>query len=282
MRLAQIARKVQTPPTQIIKHIEQNFETTISSAPNTKIPEEYVQNILEHFGQSTAQKEEKTVSTDQPLTKAQSELQPKEEKAVTPPQEDEAPSPTNEANLSESPLAEKTKENQTEPEALNIEDGVIKAPKVEVQGIKVVDKIELPTKKEEETEDGEEKEKPTSSNEELSNTTAKEEPETKPKKTQKRKKQSRKPNVPSYEEQLKKDNAAYEKKLKEKREKEKQKKKSHYEKMMKERQKRQKQKSSKKAKSNTSKSNDEQTTLVDQTKESPKTAWGKFIKWLNT
>src|SRR5690554_8072650 len=49
MRLAQIARKLKVKSTKIVDFIEHKFEIQIPHAPNTKIPDEYIDDILVHF-----------------------------------------------------------------------------------------------------------------------------------------------------------------------------------------------------------------------------------------
>ena len=49
MRLAQIARKVDSKPQDIRKFIQEKFNVELDADPNTKVDEEQVNAILEHF-----------------------------------------------------------------------------------------------------------------------------------------------------------------------------------------------------------------------------------------
>ena len=62
---------------------------------------------------------------------------------------------------------ESTEESSEETVQLNIQDGVIRAPKVEIEGVKVIGKIDLPEKPVavENTEENEESEESLESNE---------------------------------------------------------------------------------------------------------------------
>src|SRR5690554_1541047 len=132
MRLAQIARKLKVKSTEVVAFIEQKFEVQIPHAPYTKIPDEFVGKIIKHFAPTETEnhvieetekevlpskelKEEETIQTQEELTKesdVESVLEAKKE------------------IHDESHPEESTQETVE----LNIEDGVIKAPKVEVEG----------------------------------------------------------------------------------------------------------------------------------------------------
>ena len=334
MRLAQIARKLQTTPSVIIKFIEQTFEVEIPSAPNTKIPDEYVTTILEHFSPEIIEKEITEVVTEAegltpeikqpkvkeasenklaPITHSEREEEEKKEKVVKPTspkvEKEEkkevkpiSPELKKEVKKDEKEKSPKVKEEKKEKESvnvneeiseeleeLNIEDGVIKAPKIEVRGIKVIDKIELPSKQEKEIEEveedikeGDDIESKESQSVETKNEVPEDQPITKPKVKENDTPKPKKPTVPSHQEQLQKELIAFEKELQIKREKEKRKKKTRYEQLMRER-KALKKNGPKKSEPNVkSKKKQKQTADIEQAQMKPKTTWGKFIKWLNT
>ena len=118
MRLAQISRKLNIKPKEILDFAQSKLDKNISIAPNTMLPEEVVEQIIEHF---TSQKE--VVINESLQIDSNTEKITDEDKIIEP------------------------TESSTEETDLIIEDGVIKAPKIEVEGVKVVGKIDLPEKK---------------------------------------------------------------------------------------------------------------------------------------
>lgn len=285
MRLAQISRKLKVKSSEVVAFIEQQFETQIENAPNVKIPDAFVGTIIDQFT-----KKESTSIPESGQMKAKSELTETEQKeeietTATPSNIVKKEEGIHETKAESENLGEE--KSTEEPEILNIEDGVIKAPKVEVQGIKVVGKIELPKTKEDAVEELSnekqiEKDTETTATEptEEAEKKSKLSPVQKKKKSKHKKKSERKPT--SHQEQQALAQKRHEERVREEKLLEKEKKKAHYEKMMQERQ----QKSSKKSKTSPSKlkeiSKKNKSAQPKPTKKEPKTLWGKFMRWLNT
>lgn len=313
MRLAQLSRKLQVKPVTIIQYIEKTFATEINSHPNTRIPDEYLENIYEAFIKVEIPKETEIATPPSPIedeiivekieikvneTKEEknkeTELQEVEESEKT----EEAAQDPNESTEENSEKS--SEENSEETVQLNIQDGVIRAPKVEIEGVKVIGKIDIPEKPVavESTEEGEEGAK---SNEKLESnetvdqaeksnsetTEVKLEPKNIPVKSQNPRKKANKPTQDrqkrqkreiSYEEQRRLDKEAYTEAVKRRKEEEKRKAKERYNALMK-----QKEESTAKKKLSKSKVKKMQEKALIQKKkeEAPTTLWGKFIYWLN-
>ena len=151
MRLGQLSRKLQVKTADIIEVLQTKFEVSISNHPNSKVPDELISQLESYFTVEPIQPmpvEESTSPTS--LTESLTEDQPTEieepssSKDLKPEAEEVTEQPEELA-----PMETETTEEETlnEEEELNIVDGVIKAPKIEVAGIKVVGKIDLPEKK---------------------------------------------------------------------------------------------------------------------------------------
>jgi hypothetical protein len=286
MRLGQLSRKLKVKPQEIVTFIAENFSSTVEVHPNSKIEDDFIAKIEEHFkltenpekeGEKDSIEEATLASADHvEQTESKDERQIESEEIVEDTIVEEELEVPADNNTSESTdKAESAKENTDkdisqnegiQEEDLNLVDGVVKAPKVEVEGIKVVGKIDLPEKKEPaaEVEEGESPEQPENSKETV-----------KPnKKRRERKKRSKrkKPEI-SLEEQKRRELEAYEKEKAAIKEAEKRKKKKHYE------QKVAKQKTSVTKQKKKTKSTQKKETTSDS---APATLWGKFIKWLNT
>src|SRR5690554_1318158 len=134
MRLAQIARKLKVKTSEVVAFVDQKFEEQIVHAPNTKIPDAYVNDIIEHFTSVEEVKSEIKTSPEPAIIEdPKDEIVDKEEIHET----------IEETDANEQLEVESIDESE-ETHELNIEDGVIKAPKAEVKGVKVIGKIELP------------------------------------------------------------------------------------------------------------------------------------------
>lgn len=233
MRLAQISRKLQVKPTEILAYIEKDLGKKIEPSPNTLIPAQFLESIYAHFSPTLEVVEEQT--------------------------------------------KELTEEEIMDESSLNIEDGIIRAPKVKVEGIKVVGKIALPEKKvkEEEvesTEEGEEKE---------DSAEVKETENSKPVRSRgksnskNRKRGSRQKEEVSYEDKKSREIKKRQEELNKQRELKKKRGKEFYESKMKEIQTTQ-------TKVNDKKKITSRKTSSDKIKkEKPKSLWGKFKYWLN-
>lgn len=307
MRLAQIARKLKVKTSEVITFVDQKFEDQIQNAPNVKIPDAYVNDIIAHFTviqEESIQKEEE-VEEEAPLvpTPTKEIHEDEEQEVLEINKENEQHDKVDPENLEEE---EQVESDISGDEELNIEDGVIKAPKVEVKGIKVIGKIELPGDLAEDTqndpeeaiEDAEEiqEEKLEKSESEENKGEAlkveeeepKEEPiiqqkPTKPakKETKKQDNRNKKRSSLTYEEERNLAQKEYRDELKRKKEIEKKKKKTNYDRLMEERS---TQNSPKKSKTTKTKKDIPKPAIkvAVQKEEEPKTAWGKFIRWLNT
>ena len=66
MRLGQLARKLSIKTTEILSFIEEKEGPEISNHPNSKVPDEFVDDILEHFTPSPVEEIQKIIdSTDE-------------------------------------------------------------------------------------------------------------------------------------------------------------------------------------------------------------------------
>lgn len=248
MRLAQLARKIQVKPSELINFILNQFDHKINSTPNTVIPKEYLGAIVEHF----VLKKETNDTTHKVIEKTVAEV---EQCTVTEPES------TEKVEIEETESTEETEET-----ILNIEDGVIRAPKVKIEGVTVVGKIELPTKPEVQEEEKEEAKETVEKSEKPKPTRI---PRT-PQKT----KNGRKSEL-NYEEEKQKERQAYKEELRRKKELAKKKKRAHYEAMVKE-------KGTKLPKKKKPTKAQQLQTEIEKKKENrPTSLWGRFIYWLN-
>ncbi|MDZ4716777.1 MAG: hypothetical protein SH819_15030 [Cytophagales bacterium] len=114
MRLGQLARRLAIKPDEIVRFLASN-EITIESGGNTRLDDKHVDLILERFA---------------PKNEAlQHEIQAAPDRVEEP-----SPVPDSQESTADSP------DPEVQPET-------IKAPKVELAGLKVLGKIELPEKK---------------------------------------------------------------------------------------------------------------------------------------
>lgn len=146
MRLGQLSRKLQVKTSEIIDILQSEFDVAINNHPNSKVPEEWVAHLEDRF--------KKEIVLEGPAEFEESAIEENEVIVEVPNTET-----SDDSEIQESPLEELEEvviiENNpnhnndiVEEEAeLNIVDGIIKAPKVEFAGVKVVGKIELPEKK---------------------------------------------------------------------------------------------------------------------------------------
>jgi hypothetical protein len=292
MRLGQLSRKINIKSTDIVEFIEKEFNDTIKNHPNCKVPDEYLTSIqsnflIEDIEDSTHEEEESLdeITTKEPV-EITSEPEPTEQQNEADDDDQEEikhDEPTEKEDKSDSVKDIDTEDNDVHE--LIIEEGVIKAPKPEVEGIKVVGKIDLPEPNEETSESAEEDnsegdvekahvpqdtpvKKDIDSNREDKN---------KDKRSPNKKKSNSK-SRPSLEEKKKRQEERYKKEQAAKKKREKEKKKENYEKMMKEKSSAPKKSIAKKQKKSNKKPDSQNKVSKDQ----PKTIWGKFMRWLNT
>lgn len=179
MRLGQLARKLSIKSTEILKYLEEKDVSDISNHPNSKIPDEYVEDLLSHFTPSPVEEmkaiiepkeveeivEEIEVSTSQTEEKEEiveniiSDDDLKELAEIVNKETAEITEVTTELHETKEPEVSKTDNNEVTDESftvisendeehtINVVDGVIKAPKVDLEGPKVVGKIDLPQPK---------------------------------------------------------------------------------------------------------------------------------------
>ncbi len=289
MRLGQLARHLETTTSEIIQFLAEEGVDK-KDHPNVKLGDELEATVINHFRPELNQVEEGTVPEQ-----------------IIPPEEDATEDPAEVVEMKENdpaveePSMPETPEVSFEPEEeyqedsttelisvtaaeLNAEDeesapaldtiGLIKAPKVELPGLKVVGKIDLPKPKEKEPETGNE-------NEEADTHTSQEVTSEEPKVIRHHRKNSRRKLTEEELEARRLKNkrekarrlARQEAKRKEQEEKRiKKQKEIHY-----------KQKIHKSAAANnTKKRKPTKRTALSDTKPKPKTLLGKFWRWLNT
>ncbi|MCI5056100.1 MAG: hypothetical protein MRY83_08330 [Flavobacteriales bacterium] len=147
MRLGQIARKYKVKPKEILESLKLEYEVELDENPNLKLTDDQLEYLDEKFKVEEEVTEE-PVTIGNPYKKEEEVI---EEKAATVNDEIEA----KEDVVVEEPAkvdseAPKTIEEIEQavsdfvPEELRESAEVIKAPKIELQGPKVVDKIDLP------------------------------------------------------------------------------------------------------------------------------------------
>ena len=130
MRLGQLARKLDTTPAEIIQFLASK-NINIEKEVNTKLDDESVSLALGRFA---------------PAASAVGEPEPDDTRALVLPAEIESQPSTSQT------AAQSASEVETSSSAAPLDD-VIKAPKVELAGLKVIGKIELPEKKKKETDE---------------------------------------------------------------------------------------------------------------------------------
>jgi len=128
MRIGQLARRLGIPPSDILGFLgTQNIET--ESGANSRISDEVVATVVNHFAPQKLSEILEAPSTEEPAAE-QPVAEPVEETPVAP--------------VVEEPVAETPAEAEPAPEA-PVE--VIRVNKVELQGLKVLGKIDLPESK---------------------------------------------------------------------------------------------------------------------------------------
>jgi len=143
MRLGQLSRKLSIKPATIVEEIQSEFNETITEGLNTKIDDKFVS----FFEEKYAPVIEKTPITEEVIEEK------KEEETVSTPEvneeaqvvvEEEATTETAIENNTEATVKEEKEESNADAEE---EIETIKAPIVKLEGIKIIDKIDLPEPK---------------------------------------------------------------------------------------------------------------------------------------
>jgi hypothetical protein len=307
MRLGQLARKLEVKPSEIAELLNSKHQLEISVHPNSKIPDEFIQEIKDHFYVEPFIEEvvvdelivdepivapienivEEPVTEATPITKDASEEVVKVEETIPViPEVTETISPIVETTITPESDEEENTSDEKEPnsetsEWENVEfisDDVksqadtIKVPKIDLEGLKVVGKIDLPEPK------------VVTPDEEPDQDENLEEAPVKVSKPMKKSPRSSRPAKRKYTEKEKEEQAEKKKLeahilfLKEQKE---AKKKAHYAKVQ-EQQKKKATPPKKKKKKEVSNTDTAHKAKKKKTKEvAPTTFWGKFKKWLN-
>tara|TARA_B110000037_G_scaffold34473_1_gene41878 strand:- start:47970 stop:48977 length:1008 start_codon:yes stop_codon:yes gene_type:complete len=185
MRLAQIARKVGLTPIEVKRFLESEFKLSIGNEPNYKLDENQINSVLEKFPipvkelktpevkkadeeiipemdnalQEIEEVVEETVAEEIEVTTTEKEVIEEAETPVIEAESMETPEIEIELVEEVAPAVEISYEDPTEDfdadapfveAAVDREADLIKVPTVKLDGLKVLGKIELPEKKEEE------------------------------------------------------------------------------------------------------------------------------------
>lgn len=285
MRLGQLARKLDVSTNEIVKFCASELRIEVLHHPNTKVPDESIDEIINHFGVN-----EEIVSVEEDIVlqdKVEQDLIHEKEMEILETVEENQHN-QEELTDSEAPLVAIT-ENDEEI-ALRLENGVIKAPKIELPKPKVVGKIDLPAPKipveqlEEEVDNDDLENNTDTSSTENSETDLKpalvEEKPVKTKRSQTKKSnrtkggKKREVNVLTYEEEVRLKKEAYEKQRAAEIAAEKERKKRNYEQLMKNKQ-------LETVKPKKKKGKNQETTQKREVKAKPTSLWGRFLYWLN-
>ena len=154
MRLGQLARKLKIEPTKIITFLATE-NILIDNSPNVKIENEALEMVLDHFeidieecADNTVETLEESISSDRTsdqeskISNSEETLEIKEEVLIEIIEEELEAIEVLEVDTTEPKLEDSSSEN-----SFTETDGVIRAPKIQLEGIKIVGKIELPKSK---------------------------------------------------------------------------------------------------------------------------------------
>ncbi len=293
MRLGQLARKLDVKTKDVVSFVHHSLQQEIKEHPNSKVPDELIEDIIAFFKPNEKQLDQSSLKNPEIESNADTDKKSEQvanksieiEKEFHNEDTDVVPEDKVEPTNSDEDQTEKntSEENTADIKEVNLVDGVIKAPKLEVKGVKVVGKIDLPEKpivEEVETESSADKEEITDLGEQKESTEEITTLEEKPKKRPQKKRNPRAKKTPSkdlsYEEKKQLEMERYKKLQAEKKKKEKEKKKRHYEKLI------QQKAPSKDSKKKSTKKRIQQKQANKPIQPTPKTVWGKFLRWLNT
>lgn len=297
MRLAQLARKLKVKPMDVQAFLQAQPGQTAGEGPNQKLDEEQIALIIGQYGPLEPEvPEAPAAETAEEATPTASAPEP-EPVAAPEPQEPAIAEETG----TETETVAAAEEESTHPEPANEEepvaeeDGsteVIKAPKTTLEGIKLVGKIDLPEPPppQQIEVDGVMMDKETYAERKkriYEERKARSRPATynndgsfEPRPLKKRKK--RQVGL-SYEEQKRKEQEAYERRLVKEAKQKKKAKKQHYLKNHAVAKPSSKKGSKKKAEAMREQEEQQsRSQQIQQEKQAPKSAWQRFVKWLNT
>lgn len=152
MRLGQLSRKVNVKPTEILSYLKNEFDVELGTHLNTKVEDQLADKVIQKFAAPVIVKEEVPAKEMTPPIADDSkieepvaeelvaEFQASESETLAEPETEETPDP----------IEIKEFEPNQEVDAETIQNAaLIKAPKVELTGPKVIGKIELPPSLEE-------------------------------------------------------------------------------------------------------------------------------------
>jgi len=142
MRLGQLARKLEIRPVEIVEFLSRN-NIIIEDGSNTRVEDDHTALIIRHFNPALLTEKEEA-----PEAIERKEVEPTQ---IIPIPEIPVESVTEETTISEStPAIDEDSSAEDEDISAEIVE-VIKAPKAELPGLKVLGKIELPEQKKKET-----------------------------------------------------------------------------------------------------------------------------------
>ena len=149
MRLGQLSRKTDTKPTEILSYLKNEFDVELGSHLNTKVDDELTKKVISKFVKPKVEKTTPAVpkeSIETTVVKEVFQTVPKPETKII---DIESSNPSEDSTISntEKPIELESNQEVDARTILNAE--LIKAPKVELAGPKVIGKIELPPSLEE-------------------------------------------------------------------------------------------------------------------------------------
>ncbi len=251
MRLGQLARKLSVTPSQVLDYFA-SISVQVENHTNARIPDAQLARVVAHF--APERMKEILAIADEPVP---SQPLPVEAEAPVEPESEPAPAePAPEPVVTHAMPVEPTPEPTELPE-------VIKAPKVELSGLKVLGKIDLPEPK---------KKEPTAEAPEETTESETVRPQERRRQTfERRPQRPQKPRKNPVALQREREEAEARRKREEELKKQKERKAQHYYKKVKPQ-----------APTKKVKLIDEQVDVLPEMEERPKTWWGRFMKWLNT
>lgn len=291
MRVRQLAKDLGITITRLEKFLSNNLEMEQVHNPNLKLEDDAVNKAIAHFGlkekpviseikSKISNEKLSAISEDISDNDLNNEIKPEEIK--TTPISDNIPSNKEVEEVQSKEDISGTKLVETGETTLHIKNGVITAPKVELKGITIKGKIDLPSPKV--VENNEEENSTVNDENELKGENKEEKKiipvyTPKPKKKKIIKKNSSIPIEPTLQEIKEKEKAELEKRLAQQKEYQEKLRKEHY---FKEVQPKTKKVQKKKKKEIVEKHNEVINQDNNKVKENePTSAWGKFIAWLN-
>lgn len=164
MRLGQLARKLDMKPNQVRDLIRQQFNVEIDNDLNTRIEDEYANALSTQFAQPSSPIETEIVELpkQEPIVVESQKNETLEIATASDVVESTENTLIQESNTDGQPAVEKTEKTEADyftPLPVDPNAELIKAPKVKLDGLKVVGKIDLPKPKEVVPESGDENSK---------------------------------------------------------------------------------------------------------------------------